>query len=562
MTDAGAAGRAPATTDPVEDPAEGAAQDPGSLVRASRTMAVGTLFSRGTGFLRVAAIGAAIGARQAGDAYNIANVLPNIVYDLLLGGVLTSVVVPLLVSAARRDPDGGRAYTQRLLTLIGLVLGLTSVIAVLAAPLLIGLYGRLVGEQRDAAVTFARYFLPQIFFYGVGATIGAVLNSRGRFAAPMWAPVLNNLVVLATVAVYFTLPRARPGELLSTAQTLTLALGTTAGIVVQTVALLPSLRASGFRWRPRFDFRGTGLGPAGRLAGWVLLYVVVNQLGFLVVVRLATAAGRASGATTAAGYSPYSYAFAIFSLPHAVVAVSVITALLPQMSRHAEDGRPGALRAALSSGLRLAAVVLVPAAVAFVVLGPLVGTVVFNHGRVGVADARQIGLVLAAFAVGLVPFSAFQLHLRAFYALQDTRTPALVNIAVNAVMVAVDLVLYAVLPAESRVIGLALGYAASYAAGFGLTNAVLRRRLPVRRDGRVLQTHVRLLVAALVAAAPTYAAAQLTGRAVGTGAAGSTVALTVALLVGSVCYVLVARRLRVAEVAALAAGLSLRRHRA
>jgi len=561
VTDGGPAGRAPAA-DPVEEPAESAAQDPGTLARASGTMAVGTLFSRGTGFLRVAAIGAAIGARQAGDAYNIANVLPNIVYELLLGGVLTSVVVPLLVSAARRDPDGGQAYTQRLLTLVGLLLGLTSVVAILAAPLLIGLYGHLAGEQREAAVTFARFFLPQIFFYGVGATIGAVLNTRGRFAAPMWAPVLNNLVVLATVAVYFTLPRARPGELLSTAQTLTLALGTTAGIVVQTVALLPSLRASGFRWRPRFDFRGTGLGAAGRLAGWVLLYVVVNQLGYLVVVRLATAAGRAAGASAAAGYSPYFYAFTIFSLPHAVVAVSVITALLPRMSRQAGDGRRDALGAELSSGLRLAAVVLVPAAVAYVVLGPLVGTAVFNHGRVGIADARQIGLVLAAFAVGLVPFSAFQLQLRAFYALQDTRTPALVNIGVNAVMVAVDLVLYVVLPADDRVIGLALGYAASYAVGFGLTNAVLRRRLAGRRDEHVLRTHVRLLAAAVVAAAPTYAAAHLTGRVAGTGAAGSTVALAVALVVGTACYVLVARRLRVPELTALAASLPMRRRRA
>jgi putative peptidoglycan lipid II flippase len=562
VTAAGRAGRGPVGADPAEDPGEDPGEGPANLLRASRTMAVGTVFSRATGFLRVAVVAAAIGAGSLGDAYNVANVLPNIVYELLLGGVLTSVVVPLLVAAARRDSDGGEAYAARLLTLVALMLGVTSLVAVLAAPLLIGLYGRLGGGERDLAVIFARFFLPQILFYGVGATMGAILNTRDRFAAPMWAPVLNNLVVIGAGLVFFTLPRPAGTELLTTAQTLTLAVGTTTGIVVQTIALLPSLRASGFRWRPRFDFRGTGLGPAGRLAGWVLLYVLVNQLGYLVVVNLATAASRAAGAGAAAGYSPYFYAFTLFSLPHAVVAVSVITALLPRMSRHAVDFRLDELRRELSGGLRLAAVVLVPAAVGYVALGPLVATAVFNHGAIGVADAGRIGTVLAAFAVGLLPFSAFQLQLRAFYALQDTRTPALVNIAVNAVMVAVDLLLYAVLPPQDRVVGLALGYAASYAAGFALTDALLRRRLPARRAEHVLRTHVRLLAAALLAAVPAYGVARLLSRAAGSGAAGSALAVAVALAVGTVVYVLVARRLRVAEVHALAAAVRLRRRRA
>ncbi len=523
-------------------------------------MALGTAFSRATGFLRLVVIAAAIGAGPLGDAYNIANVLPNIVYELLLGGVLTSVVVPLLVQAAHRDRDGGEAYAGRLLTVVGLLLGVTSVLAVLAAPLLIGLYGQLGGEQRQLAVALARFFLPQIFFYGVGATIGAVLNTRGRFGAPMWAPVLNNLVVITTGVVFLALPDPRTHELaLTTAQTLTLAVGTTAGIVVQTLALLPSLRATGFRWRPRLDLRGSGLGTAGRLAGWVLLYVAVNQLGYVVVVNLTTAAARSAGTTGAAGYSPYFYAFTLFSLPHAVVAVSVITALLPRMSRHAADERLDAVRADLSSGLRLAGVVLVPTAVAYLALGPLIATVVFNHGRIAVTDARQIGVVLAGFAVGLLPFSAFQLHLRAFYALSDTRTPALVNVAVNAVMVAADLLLYAVLPAGSRVAGLAVGYAASYIAGFGLTNALLRRRLPGGRPGRVLQVYLRLLLAAATGVVPACLAGRLVAMFTGTGAAGAGLALAVALPVGGALYLLTARRLGVAEVQTLTAALSLRR---
>jgi len=590
VTEAGPAGRAPAPAQPPSDqtppaqpppeppsdqlpstelatdlptePAAGATEDSGRLIRASGAMAVGTVFSRGTGFLRVVVVAAALGAGHGADAYNVANVLPNIVYELLLGGVLTSVVVPVLAAAARRDPDRGDGYAARLLTLVAGILGLTSLLAAAGAPLLIRLYGEFGPAERDLAVIFARFFLPQILFYGVGATIGAVLNVRGRFAAPMWAPVLNNLVVIGAVLYFRTLPPAPPGELLTTAQTLTLAIGTTAGIVVQTLALWPSLRRTGFRWRPRLDLRGSGLGGIGPLAGWVLVYVAVNQLGFLVVVRLATAASEAAHSTSAAtGFSPYFYAFSLFSVPYAVVAVSVITALLPRMSRHAVDGQLPAVRSDLARALRLAAVVLVPASVTFVVLGPLLGVAVFNNGSLGVADARQTGLVLTAYSVGLLPFSGFQLQLRAFYAVQDTRTPALINVVVNAVMVVADLGLYAALPPHQRVIGLALGHSASYLAGFALTNAVLDRRLPNRRREHVLRTHLRLLVAAVLAVLPAYVVAQLLAGNGDAGAARSRLAVAVALpLIGGL-FVTVARRLRVAEVGALAAALPFPRHR-
>ncbi len=466
-----------------------------TLGRSSAVMVVGTLASRVTGFLRTIVLAAAVGIALVGDAYNVANTLPNILYDLLLGGVLTSVVVPLLVAAAAADDDGGEAYAQRLVTLVVLVLGAASALAVLAAPLVIRLYAVSADPaQRALATTFARFLLPQIVFYGLGATIGAILNTRGRYAEPMWTPVLNNLVVIATALVFLALPGRRhlsPSSITS-AQTLTLAIGTTLGIVVQTVALLPGLRATGFRLRLRLDLRGTGLRSAGRLAGWVLCYVLVNQVGLLVIVNLANAAARASGS----GFSAYIYAYSLFQLPYAVVSVSVITALLPRMSRSAVEGRLDEVRSDLSSGLRLTGVVLIPAALGFVVLGPALATLVFAHGQVSQAGAEQIGAVLAAFAVGLVPFSAFQLQLRAFYAMRDTRTPALVNIVVTAVNIAADIALYLALPPRDRVTGLALGFAASYVAGLALSSLVLRRRLGGLDGARVLRTTVRLLVAA------------------------------------------------------------------
>jgi putative peptidoglycan lipid II flippase len=537
------------------------------LLRSGRIMALGTVASRATGFVRMVVLAAAIGNLALAESYNLANVLPNIIYELLLGGVLTSVVVPLLMAATKREEESGapgppgERYARQLLTLVALFLGGATLLAVLAAPQIIGLYGHAEGRQEALAVDFTRFFLPQILFLGLGATIGAILNTRCRFAAPMWAPVLNNIVVVVTMLVFLGESAGEGRDILrlSTTQLLTLGIGTTAGIVVQTVALLPSLRATGFRARPLLGLPLAEVRRAGRLAGWVLLYVIANQVALLVVVKLARSAGNAAGPGHGIGYSAYLYAFTIFSLPHAIVGVSIITALLPRMSRAALDDRLDRLRGDLAAGLRLAGVLVVPAACALCVLGPLVGTVIYGHGRVGSTDARAIGFVLAGFALGLVPFSAFQLHLRAFYARGDTRTPALVNIAVNAVNIAADLLLYVSLPARWRVAGLAVGYSASYAAGVALTARLLSRQLPRDRPEHVLRTYVRLGIAAGGGCLASLAVAAAVQAALGGGPRSAGAALVAALPVGGLAYLIIARRLRVAEVGQLAALLPGRR---
>ena len=516
------------------------------LGRSTRSMAAGTIASRGTGFLRNASIAAVLGVQGVGAQFNVANTAPNIVYELLLGGILTSVLVPLLVRAAKDDADRGEAYAQRLLTLVVVVLAAASALLVVFAPALIGLYaGNVDQDEQDLAVALARFFLPQMLFYGAGAVMGAILNTRGRFGPPMWAPVLNNLVVIATCAVFLTLPGVTPLEAASItdAQVLVLGIGTTLGIVAQTVALVPSLRAAGFRFRPRFDVRG--LGAVGRLGVWVLLYVAANQLAYLVVVRLANVddlndMGR--------GYASYVNAFVLWQLPHAVVAVSVITALLPRMSRSAADDRVEDLRDQLNRGLRLTASVLVPAAIAYIVLGRVLATVVFGHLRTSVDEAQFIGTVLAVFALGLVPFSAYQLQLRAFYAMQDTRTPTLINLGVNVTLVAVDLALYAVLPDRWKVLGLAAGHAASFVAGLLICSHVLSRRLG-GLDGRaVVRTSVRCLVAAVPPALAAAGVVWLVVRGLGEGTSGSLAALVLGGAVLGGGYVLLARRLRVTEI--------------
>jgi putative peptidoglycan lipid II flippase len=511
--------------------------------RASGIMALGTLASRVTGFLRTVALAAAIGTGLVGDAYNVANTTPNILYDLLLGGVLTSVVVPVLARAAREDEDGGDAFASSLLTLVVIGLTVVTLLGLVLAPLLIRLYISRP-DQVALATTLLRYFLPQVVFYGVGATIGAILNLRNRFAAPMAAPVLNNLIVIAVCAVFMVTTTTRPPDIntISSGEVALLGLGTTLGIVVMTLALLPSLHASGFRYRPRLDLRHPGLRSAARLAGWVLLFVITNQVSLTVVTRLASAA---------VAYSTWSYAYQLFQLPHAIIAVSVITALLPRMSRHAADQRLDLVRDDLSTGLRLASIVIVPAALGLFVLAQPICIAIFAHGSVSVAGASRIGTALSAFAVALIPFSSFQLQLRAFYALADSRTPTFINFAVAGSNILMAVVLSAVLPEQHRAVALALAFAVGYLVGTLLCSRLLNRRLRGMDGPRILRTAARAGVAGGLAAALAFLVSLGVRTVIGSGSLGSLIAVTIAGLAGAALYVVLASRMRIQELTAL-----------
>jgi putative peptidoglycan lipid II flippase len=517
-----------------------------TLARSGTSIALGTVASRLTGFLRTIALGAAIGAGGLANAYNIANTVPNALYDLLLGGVLTSVVVPLLVQAAHDDADDGDAYAQRLLSMVTVSLAVVAVLAVAAAPLVISVYGhKLSPADRTLATTFARYFLPQLFFYGVGATIGAVLNVRGRFAAPMWAPVLNNVVVIASCVVFLAVTHGRlAAGGLTHGQTLVLAIGTTAGVIVQTIALLPALRRCGFRMRLRWDWRGAGLRRSGPFAGWAFGYVVTNQLAFVAIANFAGIAGHVKHGV---GFAGYSYAFILFQLPYAVIGVTVITALFPGMSRSAAAGDVRGVASTLAEGLSVAGVILVPTTVFLILLGVPFATLVLAHGNTTLPQARLIGLTLAGFGVGLVPFSAFQMQLRAWLAVRDSRTPMLVNIGVTAINLLADLVLVEVIHGRDKIVGLGLGYSLSYAIGTVVFALLLRRRMVAAAPTHVIRTHVRLGVAAVVAGVPTYVVDRVLVAHAGRGPTAAVAVIAVAGGVGLVVFALVIRRMRLRE---------------
>ena len=445
-----------------------------SLVRSGAGMAIGTLVSRGTGFLRTLVLVYAIGTGFLGNAYNNANTLPNTVYYLMLGGIFTSVVVPLLVRAARRDPDKGEAYAQRMFTLGAVALLVVTVLATAVAAPLVHLYApTFTGSEYNLTVVWAYFFIPQIFFYGMSSLIGAILNTRGRFAAPMWAPVVNNLVVIVIGSLYVvTVGQGKTPSNISVTGVQLLGIGTTLGVVAQTVALFPSLRAAGFRWRPTLGFRRDEVSEMGRMAGWMSVYVVTQWAGNLVVQILANKASQGQG-----GYSAYSIAWQLFQLPYAIVGISVITALLPRMSEHASARRYSLVRDDFSIGVRLASVIVVPTSIYLAVLGGPMAEFLFSYGKNSPADARYIGEVFGIFSLALVPYMLTQLQLRVFYSFQDSRTAAFVGLLTMVASIAGALIAESMLPGPHVVAGLAVAYGLANLVGTVAGWALLLRRV-------------------------------------------------------------------------------------
>lgn len=532
-----------------------------SMLRSSSVMAVGTITSRITGLVKNSTLLAAIGTAVFADTFTVANTLPTIVYILLVGGAINAVFVPQLVRHMSTDDDGGIAYAQRLFSAVVAVLAVITVAAIVAAPWLVQLYSTGWNDQDlEVATAFARLLLPQVFFFGVFALVSQVLNTRGTFGAPMFAPVLNNVVtIISALAFLVVVGTGSTTDSVTDGEIAILGVGTTLGAVAQTAVLWPALRRCGVRLRLRTDLRHAGLGTAWGLARWAIVLVAVNQLGLLVVSRLATGINAIENAD--AGFTVYQMAFVIFILPQSVITVSLVTALLPSLSQRAADGRLDVVRERLAWTLRTSGSLMVPAMVTLLVLGTPIAVLLFHYESVDLESARLLGLTLSAFAIGLPAFSGYYILMRGFYALQDTKTPslnAMIQVGVNIVL-AVAAVQW--LPAERAVPGLALAYAVSYWVGLFTLAVALRRRLG-RLDGYfIVRTHVRVVLASLLAAAfivlGSAAAVALVGRAEDLT---SSLAIVLAGLVsGSAGYLIGVRLFRITEVSDVVALLTRRR---
>ncbi|MEO3972790.1 murein biosynthesis integral membrane protein MurJ [Streptomyces sp. CAU 1734] len=525
------------------------------LLKSSAVMAAGTIVSRVTGFLRTLVMASAIGVATLNDIYQVANVLPTMIYVLVGGGALNAVFIPQLVRAMKNDDDGGEAYANRLLTLVVVMLAGVTTVCVLAAPLLIRMLSDPIAsdpQKLEVAVTFARYCLPTLFFMGVHVVLGQILNARGHFGAMMWTPVLNNVVVIVTFAAFiwafggFTETGVNASTITPEGVRL-LGIGTLLGLAVQALAMLPYLREAGFKMRLRFDWKGQGLGKALGLAKWTFFFVLANQLGMIVVTQLATWAGSRAAADgyDGTGITAYNYALLLWQMPQAIITISVMTAVLPRISRSAHDGDAAAVRDDISYGLRTSAVAIVPCAFAFLALGFPMATLLYAGSGEG---ARGIGFTLMAFGLGLIPYSVQYVVLRGFYAYEDTRTPFYNTVIVALVNAAAATVSFLVLPARWAVVGMAASYGLAYMVGVGVAWKRLKKRLDGNLDGpHVMRTYARLCMASLPAAALGGAAAYAVLKALGTGALGSLAALAGGGIVLLAVFFVAAKRMRIDE---------------
>lgn len=467
-------------------------------------MASGTITSRITGVMRDIAVAAALGSAIVADTYFLGNSLPNIIYILVVGGALNAIFIPQLMRKMKTDSDGGAGYADRLITLVGLILIALAVITVICAPLIVELYAtsEFSEQEKQLAVAFTRFCLPQILFYGLYTMFSQVLNSRMHFGSPMFAPIINNVVMIGTAIAFMVMVAGTVSVgSITESQVALLGIGTTVGVLCQALVLIPFMAKAGYKFRPRFDFRGHGLGKAGSLAGWTIGLVLVNQIGFLVIARLATEANViAQGAGEfSQGLATYQRAFLVFMLPHSVITISLVTALLPRMSKSAADGDLKRVASQVTEGMRLVSTLVVPCSAALIFFGPALGTLFFGFGANAGEPAAYTGVVVSMFAIGLVPFSLFYTLLRGWYSLEDTRTPFFVTVVYNVIAIPLTIYLGNLAPSAYMVAALALAYSLAYWVILAITWWLLRRRLGSLDSRGTLWTLVRAIVAALIA---------------------------------------------------------------
>jgi putative peptidoglycan lipid II flippase len=522
------------------------------LFRASGIMALGTIISRITGFVRGILVVAVLGTTLLADTYNVANTMPNILYNLLVGGALTAIFIPQLVRSFEHE-DGGDDFASRLITTISLILLVLVSLGMFFAPALVRLYAPEFFTagfelEKDIAIAFTRYCLPQIFFLGLFTMLGQVANARGSFGPLMWAPIANNLVGIALFGGFLIFSPGINLASISEFQIALLGWGTTLSVVVQALVLFPVIKKLGITIKPRLGV--SGLGKSFNLAGWTLVYVLISQLGYLVTVNVATTAAVRSALEkieTGVGYTPYTYAYFVMLLPYSIVTISIITAILPHISKLALDGKREEVKAQLVRAIRLVGVITVPSAVAFLLFGPLITQSIF----IGISDAdsRYIGYVLSALSFGLVAFSINLILIRGFNAFEDTKTQVISILVINIFSVAMSYFSLFFVKTQWITIGLGVAFSASYIIGLFVTLRLLKRHTGELALSEFIGQHVRLLIASLLAMLPLFAMTQYISLLdIEFSRAARAGELLVVMVVAFIAYIVGAKALRIEEI--------------
>lgn len=471
------------------------------VLRSTGTMAIATLLSRITGFIKYVLLGASLGAAVF-SSFNSANQLPNLVTEIVLGAVLTSLVVPVLVRAEKEDADHGASFIRRLITVSSVLLLVVTVLCVVAAPLLTRLSLDPDGKVNVyQATNFAYLVLPQIFFFGLSSLFMAILNTKGVFKPGAWAPVWNNIVVLFFVGLYWVVPGGlgpNDNGSFTNIHMLILGLGSTVGVVVQALVLIPPLRKIGIDLRPEWgidsrikQFAGMGIA--------IVVYVAISQAGYFVTNRIASVADNAAPGV-------YSQAWLLLQMPYGIIGVTLLTAIMPRLSRNAADNNtPGTVRD-LTVATKLTMIGILPVVVFLMAFGPQIGVALYAYGRFSVTAATAIGLTVALSAFTLIPYSIVLLHLRVFYAREQAWTPTFIIIAITTTKIILSTLAIVMAPsAESVVILLGVANGCAFVAGAGIGAYLLKRSIGTLCAREILHTCAWVLGASLVAVAVAVA---------------------------------------------------------
>lgn len=485
---------------------EPAPRDESSVfAKDAAVMAVGTAISRVTGFLRYAALAYVLGLTlrfgetNLPSTYNLANSMPNMIFDLVMGGIIASLFIPVFVEYLSTRSKEEAWYVASSVTNISmLILGVVTVLGIVASPLIIRLM-TLFGSYsagdvttqvvRDQATFLLRFFVPQIIFYGLSAIFGGLLNSHRHFKVPAFAPIANNLVVIGTVIIFHFLPGPRDNYL----HLVVLAVGTTLGVVAQALVQVPMLLRIGVRYTPVLDFRHPAIRKIGRLAVPLLGYIALWQVGTWFIFALAI---QVDG-----GVPSYQYAQMFFQLPYGIFAVSIITAIFPALSEHSALHRTSRFKDTMNMGIRSTILIIVPCAVIYLTLNEPIIRFLLEHGFFKAGDTELLSSVLFYFALGLIPYSIDMLLTKTFYSMQDTRTPMIINCFVVAINIGANLLFFHLMGVK----GLALGFATAYTFSMLIDGTVLRLRLGRLGGRRVVSTALKTLVAAAAMAVVIYA---------------------------------------------------------
>lgn len=526
--------------------------EPAIFARNAAIMAVGTTISRITGFLRYAALAYVLGLTlQFGNTnlpstYNLANSMPNMVFDLVMGGIIASLFIPVFVeylSKTSRDEAWHIASSAINISLV--ILSVVTVVGILISPLIIRLmtaFGSYSAGDvttqviRDQAAFFLRFFMPQIIFYGLSAIFAGLLNSNRHFVAPAFAPIANNVFVIATVIVFSLLPGPRDNNL----HLVVLGIGTTLGVAVQALVQLPMLFRIGVRYTLVFDLRHPAIRKIGRLAIPLLGYILLWQVGTWFIFALAI---QVDG-----GVPAYQYAQMFFQLPYGIFAVSIITAIFPAMSEHAAFKRWPKFKDTMNLGIRSTLLIMVPCCVIYLTLNQAIIRLLLQHGFFRAGDTELLASVLFFMALGLVPYSIDMLLTKTFYSLQDTRTPMIINCFVVAINMGANLILFHLMGVR----GLALGFAIAYFFSMLIDGTVLRLRLGRLEGRRILSTTIKALAAAAVMAGIIYGCRYLVEQVYPIESFWSDVlVMLLPLLAGGVVFFAMAYALRMEELSGL-----------